>query len=391
MATFADLALHKPIRLIEASPSVSDSVIFSGMASAADVLRGYAQGDAEVSEQARADTAAGLLHVPVVSPEDHQAWTNAHMNGQPYEETPLGTVIEADLVNNTVPFRMVLHDQDAIRRVRSGEWPDVSVAYVADLGDTNHPEADFAQRSRKIRHLALVPRGRDPHAHIVRDAFADGAPMTLEELKRKHPALYLRARAALKISRKAGVAMADAISIDKAIPLIKEMMADDVGKLVLHALVNAPAELEEIETGMEDDAGAVDPAMNNQAPMADALKALSAKVEALAAKVEPLATRTAAADAAAAESTLRTRAASLAQALDNATIARPDGFDPNRPTVAACDAANDLLVRELAGNRRRYGFVTTPPGAQWDPKTGKPIVATATADAASTSITFDEL
>jgi hypothetical protein len=396
MAAFADLALHKPIPLTEMGPSVSDSVIFSGVASAADILRGYPQGDAEIAGSSRADTARGLIHVPVVDPVDHQAWTEAHANGRPYEERPRGTVIAADLEGDTVPFQMVVHDQEAIRRIRSGEWPDVSVAYVADLGSTSHPDADFAQVGRKVRHLALVPRGRDPHAHIVRDAFSDGAPMTLAELKRKYPALYQRARAALGISRRAGVAMADAISIDKAIPLIQELMKDDIGKLVLHAIVNAPEEMAEIASGSEDEdpaAGNVDPAMNNQG-MADALAkiaTLQTDLAALRGKVEPIITRTAAADAALQDAALRERADRLAKALDAATIARPEGFDPTKPTAAMCDAANDLLIREMAGPRKRYAFTPGPQGDTWDPRTRARIPAPgATADAAPTFLP-DEL
>lgn len=220
--------------------------------------------------------------------------------------------------------------------------------------------------------------------------------MTLADLKRKHPDLYKRARSALIISGRAGVAVADAISIDKAIPLIQEMMKDEIGKLVLHAIVNAPEEIAEIEAGSED-AGSVDPAMNNQG-MADALTRATTKIADLeqriagvVTKVEPLIARTAAADRALADAALSTRAADLAKALDRATIARPEGFDPSKPTVAMCDAATDLLVRELAGPRARYTFTAGAQGDTWDPKTRARIPATgATADAAPIT-SIDEL
>lgn len=177
MTARADLDLHAPIMLSERGEGAPESMIVSGIASAADVLR-YADGDDEVTDGARRDTAEQLRGVPLVSPEDHQRWQEAQARGDRYEVTPLGTVIEADQdQSGAVRFSAAVHGADAVGRVRRGEWPAVSVGYVA--GYTRSDRADRAQARRTVNHLALVPRGRDPHARIR----ADGAEMpTLAEM-----------------------------------------------------------------------------------------------------------------------------------------------------------------------------------------------------------------
>ena len=177
MTARADLDLHAPIMLSERGEGAPESMIVSGIASAADVLS-YADGDDEITDDARQDTAEQLRGVPLVSPEDHQRWQQAQASGQRYEVTPLGTVIEADQdESGAVRFSAAVHGSDAVGRVRRGEWPAVSVGYVA--GYTRSDRADRAQARRVVNHLALVPRGRDPHARIR----ADGADMpTLAEM-----------------------------------------------------------------------------------------------------------------------------------------------------------------------------------------------------------------
>jgi len=370
----ADLALHKPIRLSRAGPGASDSVIWSGVASADDLLHGYPMGTAEVTRQARIDTARGLVGVKVVSPEDHQAWRVAHERGQPYDERALGTVIDADYHPETdsVRFRMSVHDAEANRRIAlKGQNPDalpaVSVAYEADIGEPSTDRADFAQLGRRVRHLALVPAGRDTQALILRDAAADaaasGASMpTLAELKATHPKVYADARKALRISRLARVATADALSLDKAIPVIREMLNDEVGQIVLHALANAPAELAEIERGVEEID--LDPATaeEQEAVMDDGVK------PGYADRLAALELRTASADAAAtAEDALKGEAAQVKSALDRLGVATPDGFSVESPTPKALADARDLVVRTIAGapasRRWTAGLV---PAKTWD-------------------------
>ena len=177
MTARADLDLHAPIMLSERGEGAPESMIVSGIASAADVLS-YADGDDEITDGARQDTAEQLRGVPLVSPEDHQRWQQAQARGERYEVTPLGTVIEADQdESGAVRFSAAVHGSDAVGNVRSGKWPAVSVGYVA--GYTRSDRADRAQARRVVNHLALVPRGRDPHARIR----ADGADMpTLAEM-----------------------------------------------------------------------------------------------------------------------------------------------------------------------------------------------------------------
>jgi len=394
----ADLALHKPIRLSRAGPGASDSVIWSGVASADDLLHGYPMGTAEVTRQARIDTARGLVGVKVVSPEDHQAWRVAHERGQPYDERALGTVIDADYHPETdsVRFRMSVHDAEANRRIAlKGQNPDalpaVSVAYEADIGEPSTDRADFAKLGRRVRHLALVPAGRDTQALILRDAAADaaasGASMpTLAELKATHPKVYADARKALRISRLARVATADALSLDKAIPVIREMLNDEVGQIVLHALANAPAELAEIERGVEEID--LDPATaeeqeavmddgvkpgDKKPPMTDGyMDALKKTVEdamkPYADRLAALEKRAASADAAAtAEDALKGEAAQVKSALDRLGVATPDGFSVESPTPKALADARDLVVRTIAGapasRRWTAGFV---PAKTWD-------------------------
>lgn len=378
----SDFALHKPIRLARAGSGASDSVIWSGIASADDLLHGYPIGTAEVTRQARIDTAAGLVGVKVVSPKDHQAWREAHERGIAYEEKTLGTVIDAeyDSATDSVRFRMSVHDADANRRIAlKGQNPDalpaVSVAYEADLGDPSTDAADFAQLRRRVRHLALVPAGRDTQALIVRDAMADAAPgvrMTLEELKAKHPKAYADARRALRVSRLAGVASTDALSLDKAIPVIKEMLKDEDGKLVLHALVNAPAELKEIERGVEE--VDLDPASaeEEEEVMDDEYKkgmadAIAAAVVPLNDRIAALEARHAAADAASADAALKSEAAQVASALDRLGVAKPDGFDLAKPTARAISDARDLITRTIAAAPASRRWTAAPaPARTWD-------------------------
>lgn len=399
MPALADLLTpHKPIRLSRQGPGAADTVIYYGVASGDSLLHGYLLGTAEVTRQARIDTARGLVGVPVVSPEDHQGWVRAQQAGADYTERVLGTVIEADYdaATDTVPFRMAIHDRDAIAKIDGGEWPDTSVAYNAKIGDPTHPEADFAQLGRVVRHQALVPCGRDSKAHTLRDASAaDGAsPMTLDQIKAKHPAEYKRGRAAIRNARRLGIPTADMISLDKAVPLIKEMMDDEIGKLVLHAIVNAPAEMKEIETGTEGDDLSVDPAMANVKPeadkkaMADEIASLKATVSTLRAAVDPLVQRQIAADQATADAALKTRAQLAADALDGLTEARPEGFDPAKPTVAMVDAAERLALRAAAGPRTRYAFQGVKAGKQWN---GDGSRVQGTVDAAPTTLHPDEL
>jgi hypothetical protein len=181
MTARADLAMHLPIRLSEVGSGGSSSVRWTGRALVSDLLE-YPDGTDEVTLQAKADTAAGLLHVPIVSPEDHQRWLEADARGEEYQETPLGTVLASDLDGDAVSFEGVVHDADANGKIRRGEWPAVSVAYRTRFGPSNR--ADRAQIGRTVRHLALVPRGRDPKALIYRRAdAAEGTPMTPEEIK----------------------------------------------------------------------------------------------------------------------------------------------------------------------------------------------------------------
>lgn len=387
----SDFALHKPIRLARAGSGASDSVIWSGIASADELLHGYPIGTAEVTRQARIDTAAGLVGVKVVSPEDHQAWRASHERGVPYDETTLGTVIDAeyDATTDSVRFRMSVHDADANRRIAlKGQNPDalpaVSVAYEADLGDPSTDAADFAQMRRRVRHLALVPAGRDTQALIVRDAMADAAPgvtmPTLAEIKATHPKVYADARRALRVSALARVATADALSLDKAIPLIKEMMQDEVGKLVLHALVNAPAEMKEIEEGVEE--VDVDPEEEEEV-MDDEYKkgmadAIAAATKPLDERIAALEARHAAADAASADAALRTEAQQVADALTRLGLPVPEGFD--KPTPRAVADARDLLTRTIAAAPASRRWVQgAPPAKTWD---GSGKRTDATADAA---------
>lgn len=392
----ADIAPHRPIRLSRQGPGAADTVIYYGVASGDSLLRGYPMGTAEVTRQARLDTARGLVGVPVVSPEDHQGWVKAQQVGADYTERVLGTVIEADYdaETDTVPFRMAIHDREAIAKIDAGEWPDTSVAYNAKIGDPTHPEADFAQLGRIVRHHALVPRGRDSKAHTLRDSFADGASMTLDQIKAKHGAKYKAGRAAVRAARKLGIPLADMISLDKAVPLIKEMMDDEIGKLVLHAIVNAPAEMKEIEAGVEDDDLSVDPQMTGVDPeadkkaMADEIATLKNTVATLTSRLDPIIARTAAADAALADAALKSRAQLAADALDALTAPRPEGYDLSKPTVAMVDAAERLALRAAAGARSRYAFAGSAPGKRWN---GDGSLVQGTADAAPTSISIHEL
>ena len=177
----ADVDLAAPILLSERGPGASESMIFTGIASAADVLR-YSDGTDEVTDEARADTAAQLRGVPIVSPEDHQGWLEATSAGKPYTLTPLGTVIEADQdESGAVRFSAAVHGADPIQKIRSKRWPAVSVGYVAKYGASNR--ADRAQQRRCVNHLALVPRGRDPLALVRADGAdsMDFASMTPEQ------------------------------------------------------------------------------------------------------------------------------------------------------------------------------------------------------------------
>lgn len=378
----ADLALHKPIRLSRAGPGASDSVIWSGVASADDLLHGYPMGTAEVTRQARIDTAAGLVGVKVVSPEDHQAWRTAHERGQPYDERALGTVIDAEYHPETdsVRFRMSVHDADANRRIAlKGQNPDalpaVSVAYEADIGEPSTDRADFAQLGRRVRHLALVPAGRDTQALILRDAAADAAPgasMTIAEIKATHPKVYADARKALRISCLARVATADALSLDKAIPVIREMLGDEVGKIVLHALANAPAELAEIERGVEEID--LDPVAGDKKPgapkppMKDGydMKAIEDAMKPLADRLAALEKRAASADAAASAEGLKGEAEQVKSALDRLGVALPAGFDLAAPSPKAIADARDLVVRTIAGAPTSRRWTAAPAGKTWD-------------------------
>lgn len=172
----ADLDLHAPIPLSERGVGASDSVIWSGVASAADVLH-YADGDDEVTPEARRDTAEQLRGVPIVSAEDHQRWLEAQTAGRDYTLTPLGTVLDSALDDEgRVVFSASVHDRRANADMRT-RTPAVSVGYIARYGRSSR--ADRAQTGRTVNHLALVPRGRDPQARIR----ADGVSMpTLAEL-----------------------------------------------------------------------------------------------------------------------------------------------------------------------------------------------------------------
>lgn len=171
MTARADLDLHPPIMLSERGAGAADSVIWSGVASAADVLH-YEDGDDEVTDDARRDTAEQLRGVPIVSAEDHQRWLEAASRGERIDLTPLGTVIESAVdEDGRAVFSAAIHDRRANADIRSGRMPAVSVGYVARYGRSRR--ADRAQVGRVVNHLALVPRGRDPHARIR----ADGEPM----------------------------------------------------------------------------------------------------------------------------------------------------------------------------------------------------------------------
>lgn len=171
MTARADLDLHPPIMLSERGAGAADSVIWSGVASAADVLH-YEDGDDEVTDEARRDTAEQLRGVPIVSAEDHQRWLDAASRGEQIDLTPLGTVIESAVdEDGRAVFSAAIHDRRANADIRSGRMPAVSVGYVARYGRSRR--ADRAQVGRVVNHLALVPRGRDPHARIR----ADGEPM----------------------------------------------------------------------------------------------------------------------------------------------------------------------------------------------------------------------
>jgi hypothetical protein len=76
MIARADVELKPPILLSERGDGAPESMIVTGIASAADVLS-YADGDDEITDGARRDTAEQLRGVPLVSPEDHQRWQEA--------------------------------------------------------------------------------------------------------------------------------------------------------------------------------------------------------------------------------------------------------------------------------------------------------------------------
>lgn len=359
----SDLALHKPIRLSRAGPGASDSVIYSGVASGDALLHGYAVGTAEVTRQARIDTARGLVGVKVVDPVAHQEWRRARELGRDYDEPIKGTVIEADWDPETdqVFFRSAIHAKDAIAKIDAGEWPDVSVAYEADLAASDREDADVAQLNRRVRHLALCPEGRDTRAHIVRDMVGadslsrSGAPMaTLAELKVKHPDAYKRARKALTITTAAGVPIADAVSLDKAIPILKALKEDEFGRLLLHAIANEAEEVREIEAGSED----VMDEDTMPMPMADELKRAN---DALTARVEALEKRNATADAQHADALLKDQARTIGAAYQTAGLTLPEGLDLAKPTAAALADAQASLVKTLstrAANPRRWNDET---------------------------------
>lgn len=205
--------------------------------------------------------------------------------------------------------------------------------------------------------------------------------MKLDQIKAKYPGQYKRARAALRNANRLGYGFADAISLDKAIPLIQELMKDEIGKLVLHAIVNAPEELKEIEMGAEDEA--VDPnapPMEDAAPMdpktksamadavaqgvTEALRADRAERAAIDARLKLIETERASRLAAADADALATRARETASALDNAAVPRPAGFDPANPTAAMCDAADVALRKGLAAPRQHFGALSTA-GKRW--------------------------
>lgn len=299
MTARADLDLHAPIMLSERGEGAPESMIVSGIASAADVLR-YADGDDEVTDGARRDTAEQLRGVPLVSPEDHQRWQEAQARGDRYEVTPLGTVIEADQdQSGAVRFSAAVHGADAVGRVRRGEWPAVSVGYVA--GYTRSDRADRAQARRVVNHLALVPRGRDPHARIR----ADGAEM----------------------------------------PTLAEMDAAEAVKLIVEALMAATkTEMEPLIDGIM--AKRMDAAM--PADIAMPAEDLKAKADAEKARADAAEAKLSAIEATA----RKARAATLTTALATRGI-KVNGYDLARADAADIAAAESALLDHALASQPR--------------------------------------
>lgn len=181
---------------------------------------------------------------------------------------------------------------------------------------------------------------------------------TLAELKVKHPDAYKRARKALTITTAAGVPIADAVSLDKAIPILKALKEDEFGRLLLHAIANEAEEVREIEAGSEDvmDEDTIEEE-EEAMPMADELKRAN---DALTARVEALERRNATADAQHADALLKDQARTLGAAYQTAGLTLPEGLDLAKPTAAALADAQASLVKTLSTrtNSRRWNDET---------------------------------
>ena len=199
---------------------------------------------------------------------------------------------------------MALRRQDAIDLARSGRLTGLSRGHTPIIDPTPGTHPVFgAYDERRIghtgtNHIALCgdsaalppPRGGDACGIYLDAAEApQGKPMTRKEARKiladaKNKAMVDRAKGALDALGMAS----DAVSIDKALPMIKELMADPIGALVLKALVAEGSEPSEPpETMTEENAAPMDPAAMDARiaaavkPLTDALDVLKTQVKIL--------------------------------------------------------------------------------------------------------------
>lgn len=202
---------------------------------------------------------------------------------------------------------MALRRQDAIDLARRGRLTGLSRGHTPIIDRTPGVHPVFGPYDERrightgTNHIALCgdsdalppPRGGDSCGIYLDAATApQGKPMNRKEARKiladaANAAMVAKARTALDALALSN----DAVSIDKAIPLIKELMADPIGLLVLRAIVAEgaePAEMEPPEAPPAMTEGAMD------ARISAALKPLTDRIAALDARLATISDATSA-------------------------------------------------------------------------------------------------
>lgn len=159
---------------------------YSAKVAFADRRMRYSWGESYATEQALATDAAlkALIGLPLIDEKHHRPGepVDIEANGIPI----LGVIVDAswDPVERAQVVRLNVTDSALIKRLRRKEAVELSMAYVADMGE---PDEDGAlpQLARDPNHLAIVDAGRMPGTAFVVDSNHEqgGSIMTQEQIE----------------------------------------------------------------------------------------------------------------------------------------------------------------------------------------------------------------